>query len=103
MSTAEQRTLTALLTAVTLTAVVLLALLGGPTGGAFVVRSTALAAATDNHLRALARPCPSATRSAPACSPPSTPAGSAWSPPTSACISTAAACAGRRASGSSSA
>jgi cytochrome c biogenesis protein CcdA len=53
MSTAEQRTISALLTAVTLTAVVLLALFGGPTGGAFVVRSTALAAATDNHLRTL--------------------------------------------------
>jgi cytochrome c-type biogenesis protein len=53
MSTAEQRTVTALLTAVTLAAVVLLALLGGPTGGAFVVRSTALAAATGGHLRTL--------------------------------------------------
>src|SRR5215831_10506946 len=53
MSAAEQRTVTALLTAVTLTAVVILALLGGPTGGAFMVRSTALAAATDNHLRTL--------------------------------------------------
>ena len=53
MSTAERRTITALVTAVTLTAVVLGALWGGPTGGAFVVRSTALAAATDNHLRTL--------------------------------------------------
>src|SRR5215467_13151797 len=53
MSRAEQRTLTALLTAVTLVAVLLLALLGGPTGGAFLVRSTALASATDSHLKTL--------------------------------------------------
>jgi cytochrome c-type biogenesis protein len=53
MSTAEQRTVTALLTAVTLAAVVLLALFAGPTGGAFVVRSTAIAAGTDSHLRTL--------------------------------------------------
>jgi cytochrome c-type biogenesis protein len=53
MSGGEQRTVTALLTAVTLTAAVLLALLSGPTGGAFMLRSTALAAATDNHLRTL--------------------------------------------------
>lgn len=53
MSRAERRTIGALLTAVTLAAVVLLALLGGPTGGAFVARSTALAATTDNHLRTL--------------------------------------------------
>ena len=53
MSTAEQRTVTALLTAVTLAAVLLLALFAGPTGGTFVVRSTALAAATDNHLRTI--------------------------------------------------
>jgi cytochrome c-type biogenesis protein len=53
MSTAERRTVTALLTAVTLAAVLLLALVGGPTGGAFLARSTALAAGTDNHLRTL--------------------------------------------------
>src|SRR5215472_8160786 len=53
MSRAEQRTLTALLAAVTLVAVLLLALLGGPTGGPFLVRSTALAAATDSHPRTL--------------------------------------------------
>src|SRR5215469_15515376 len=53
MSTAERRIVRALLTAVTLVAVLLLALVGGPTGGAFLVRSTALAAATDSHLRTL--------------------------------------------------
>jgi cytochrome c biogenesis protein CcdA len=53
MSTAEQRAVTALVSAITLVAVLLLALLGGPTGGAFLVRSTALASATDSHLRTL--------------------------------------------------
>ena len=53
MSTAERRTIGALVTAVTLAAVVLLALLGGPTGGVLLIRSTALAAATDDHLRTL--------------------------------------------------
>ena len=48
----------ALLAGVTLAAVVLLALLGGPTGGAVVVRSTALAAATGDRLRALAAALP---------------------------------------------
>lgn len=53
MSAAERRTITALLTAVTLVAVVLMALLGGPTGGVVTIRFTAFAATTGNHLRTL--------------------------------------------------